>query len=149
MNMKGNIKIFLVALVIGMALAFFLAYKFPNITVFASSSEVTLFHVGAYNSLERAEAKKEEYPQSLIYENEGVYKVVIGVYQDSTVKSLMASYFQEQNIIFYEDTLKVDNTLLRELESYELLIKASGDTYYDTINASLLSLFDEYINPKN
>ena len=42
--------------------------------------------------------------------------------------------------------LKVNNNLINALKNYELLIKTSDISYYDSINNSLLQIFNEYIN---
>ena len=82
----------------------------------------------------------------MIYEDNGIYKIVIGVYQDRGVIALMSSYFSDLDINFYTDEMKVDSSFLREIENYEYLIKSSEATYYESINTTILNLFDEYIS---
>lgn len=147
--MKENVKIFLIALILGMAVAFFLSYKFQDEVAFAFNPEVTYFYIGTYNNMDDASTKAYQYPNSLIYENDGLYQVVIGVYQDKSIIALMSSYFQDKNISFYQEQMKVNSTFLKEIANYELLIKASDSSYYESINASLLNLFDEYIKANN
>lgn len=143
--MKENIKVFLIALGIGMVVAFFLSYKFQDNVAFAINSKITIFYVGTYNNYEDAQSKSNKYTHSFIYNNKGIYKVVIGVYKDNNVIDLMSSYFFDQNISFYQEKLKVDSTFLKEISQYESLIKSSDTSYYDVINASLLDLFQEYL----
>ena len=90
--MKENVKIFLIALILGMAVAFFLSYKFQDDVAFALNPKVTYFYVGTYNNLDVANEKKLQYTNSFIFENNGIYQVVIGVYQDKSVIDLMSSY---------------------------------------------------------
>ena len=144
--MKENMKVFLIALVLGMAVAFFLSFKFSDDVVLAINPQVTYFYVASYNDLEKAEEKQKEYANSLIYEDNGIYKIVIGVYQDRGVIALMSSYFSDLDINFYTDEMKVDSSFLREIENYEYLIKSSEATYYESINTTILNLFDEYIS---
>ena len=47
MHMKENIKIFVIALIIGMAIAFFLSFKFQDDVALAINPEVTYFYVGS------------------------------------------------------------------------------------------------------
>lgn len=147
--MKENIKIFLIALILGMAVAFFLSYKFKEPIAYALNPEVTILYVGSYNNIDTATSKQRNYPNSIIYEEEGIYKIVIGIFGDTTVLDLMKSYFHDQGLNFYEEKIKTNSTFLREINNYELLIKSSETSYYDTLNKSLLNLFNEYINEFN
>ena len=45
--------------------------------------------------------------------------------------------------------IKTNSPFLQEINNYELLIKSSETSYYDTLNKSLLNLFNEYINEFN
>ena len=146
MIMKENVKVFLIALVLGMAVAFFLSFKFQDDVVLAFNPQVTYFYVASYNDPAKSEEKQKEFPNSLIYEDNGIYKIVIGVYQDRGVIALMSSYFSDLGIDFYTDEMKVDSSFLREIENYEYLIKSSEATYYESINTTILNLFDEYIS---
>ena len=147
--MKENIKIFLIALILGMAVAFFLSYKFKEPIAYALNPEVTILYVGSYNNIDTATSKQRNYPNSIIYEEEGIYKIVIGIFSDTTVLDLMKSYFHDQGLNFYEEKIKTNSAFLREINNYELLIKSSETSYYDTLNKSLLNLFNEYINEFN
>ncbi len=146
MNMKENVKIFLIALILGMAVAFFLSFKFKDQVAFAINPEVTLFYVGSYNNEESAQKKAEKYPNSLVYPDGNIYKVIVGVYHDQDVIELMSSYFHDQGYSFYQEELKVDSSFLNEITNYEYLIKSSEVSYYETINRSLLNLFHEYLS---
>ena len=149
MNMKENVKVFLIALIIGMVVAFFLSYKFQDQAVFAINPKVTYFYVGTYNSLDVANTKAQNYTSSFVFENNGIYQVVIDVYQDKNVIDLMSSYFLDKGITFYQEELKVDNKFLSDISNYELLIKSSDSSYYESINSSLLNLFREYMSQNN
>jgi len=80
--MKQNVKVFLVALLIGIVSCYIFCYKFDNtIITNALESKITYFSVGSYNSLENAANKKSNYKNALIYNDNGIYKVIIGVYK--------------------------------------------------------------------
>lgn len=149
MNMKENIKIFLIALILGMAVAFALSYKFREPIAFALNPEATILYVASYNNIDTATSKQANYPDSVIYEEEGIYKIVIGIFSDKIVLDLMKSYFQDQGLTFYEEKIKTNSHFLQEINNYELLIKSSETSYYDTLNKSLLNLFNEYIKGFN
>ena len=147
--MKENIKIFLIALILGMAVAFALSYKFREPIAFALNPEATILYVASYNNIDTATSKQANYPNSVIYEEEGIYKIVIGIFSDKIVLDLMKSYFQDQGLTFYEEKIKTNSPFLQEINNYELLIKSSETSYYDTLNKSLLNLFNEYIKGFN
>ena len=144
--MKENVKIFLIALILGMAIAFFLSFKFKDQVAFAINPTVTYFYVGAYNKIEAATEKSQEYSHSVIYQDGDIYKVVIGVYYDENVIDLMRSYFEGKGISFSQGIIRADNAFLKEINNYELLIKSSDTNYYGNINESILNLFREYMN---
>ena len=144
--MKENVKIFLIALILGMSIAFFLAFKFQDQVAFAINPKVTLLYVGTYNNFDVANEKTLNYTSSFIYENNGIYKVVIGVYQDKEVIDLMSSYFRDKGITYYQEEIRVDSMFLKNINNYELLIKSSDSTYYESINTSILNLFHEYMS---
>lgn len=147
--MKENIKIFLIALILGMVVAFALSYKFREPIAFALNPEATILYVASYNNIDTATSKQANYPNSVIYEEEGIYKIVIGIFSDKIVLDLMKSYFQDQGLTFYEEKIKTNSHFLQEINNYELLIKSSETSYYDTLNKSLLNLFNEYIKGFN
>lgn len=147
--MKENIKIFLIALILGMVVAFALSYKFREPIAFALNPEATILYVASYNNIDTATSKQANYPNSVIYEEEGIYKIVIGIFSDKIVLDLMKSYFQDQGLTFYEEKIKTNSPFLQEINNYELLIKSSETSYYDTLNKSLLNLFNEYIKGFN
>ena len=144
--MKENVKLFLIALVLGMVIAFFLSFKFKDQVAFAINPSVTYFYVGSYNSLEAATNLSQHYSHSVVYQDGDIYKVVIGVYRDNNVIDLMSSYFANKGVSFERKSIGVDNSFLSEIKNYELLIKSSEASYYESINASILNLFREYLS---
>ena len=145
--MKQNKKVFLVALLIGFGVIYFYNSKFDTtIVTKALAPEATIIYVGAYNDLDKANLKKEEYPEAIIYNNENVYKVVIGLYSKKEVGDLIKGYFLDQNINFQETKIKVNNTLIKNIENYELLIKNSTTDYYTGLINSILNYFKAYLS---
>ncbi len=145
MDMKQNIKIFLIALVLGMGIAFLISFKFKEPIALAINRKATYFYVGSYNSLETANTKKANYKNSLIYQDGNIYKVVIGIYYDDEVVELMSSYYNDLGISFYQGKLEVNSDFLYNIKDLELLFKASNYDYYENVNESILNLFDEYL----
>lgn len=145
--MKQNVKIFLIALIIGMIASYIFCYKFDNTLITSAiESKVTYFYVGSYNNLETANNKKKNYNNAIIYNDNGIYKIIIGVYNKKDTIELMESYFIDKGITFRSATLKTDNAFLKQISNYELLIQSSDQSYYESLNNSLLKLFNEYLN---
>lgn len=145
--MKQNIKLFLIALIIGMISSYILCTKFDSpLEALAFESKITYFYVGSYNDLSEATTKKNKYQNALIYNDNGIYKVIIGLYSNKESIDLMSSYFIDKGLTFQKNELKVSSEFKKSCESYEVLIKTSTPNYYDNINNSLLNLFNEYIS---
>ena len=145
--MKQNVKIFLIALGIGMISAFVVCYKIePTIISNALETKVTYFYVGSYNDITSANNKKSNYTNALIYNSDGIYSVIIGVYNKKESIELMESYFIDKEINFRKKEVKASQELIKAMRDYELLIATSDKNYYENLNKSLLKLFSEYIN---
>lgn len=145
--MKQNVKIFLIALVIGMISAFLVCYKIePTIISNALETKVTYFYVGSYNDLSSANNKKANYNNAIIYNDNGIYSIIIGVYSKKESIELMESYLFDKGINFRKKEVKASGELIKAMRDYELLIASSDKSYYDNLNKSLLKLFSEYIN---
>ena len=99
--MKQNIKIFLIALIIGMVISYVFFYKFDDTLITnAIESKVTYFYIGSYNNIDEANKKKNNYKNSLIYNDNGIYKIIIGVYNKKECIELMESYFLDKGLTF-------------------------------------------------
>lgn len=145
--MKQNIKIFFIALIIGGIATYFVCYKFDTpIISNAISSKVTYFYVGSYNNIEEANNKKNKYRDAIIYEEDGIYRVIIGVYNKKECIELMESYFLDQGISFRKKEMKIGSEYIHLTSNYELLITTSNKSYYENLNNSILKLFHEYLN---
>jgi len=145
--MKNNIKIFLIALVLGMLVSYIYCTKFDNtILTKAIESKVTYFYIGSYNNELEAENKSSRLKNSLIYNDNGIYKVIIGVYKNKDSIELMTSYFNDLGITFYKSELKINNEFIKTLSTYEALIKTNTKDNYYNINSYILKSFNEYIN---
>ncbi len=145
--MKQNVKIFLIALGIGMISAFVVCYKIePTIISNALETKVTYFYVGSYNDITSANNKKSNYNNALIYSSDSIYSVIIGVYNKKESIELMESYFLDKGINFRKKEVKASQELIKAMRDYELLIATSDKNYYENLNKSLLKLFSEYIN---
>ena len=136
----------MVAVIIGIGVALVFNKLDKNIIATALSPSVTYFSVGTYNDLEMAKSKKNNYEEAIIYNDKGLYKVIIGVYSNPDTTLLMRSYFKDQNYTFSEDKMKMSNEFINSIENFELLIKSSDKSYYESLNKSILEVFSRMIN---
>ena len=134
-------KVFLVALIIGIGGAYYVNKFDSNLIASALSPSITYFSVGTYNNLELAKEKSTSYKTAVIYESKGLYKVIIGVYSDKDTVELMRSYFKDLGYNFSENKMRISGEVRESAKNYELLIKSSDKTYYESLNNSLLELF--------
>ncbi len=145
--MKHNLKIFFIALLIGICVALLYAYKFDNtIESWALGNKATIFYVGAYNNIDDATEKKNNYNTAIIYDDKGIYKVVIGIFTEDYSEELMQSFFNDAGISFNTCEVKVSSEFINISNSYEKLLKSSSKDMYESINNSILKLFNEYKN---
>lgn len=143
--MKQNIKIFLIALLIGIISCYIVCYKLDTPLIGnALDTKVTIFYVGTYNNQDDALKKEKTMKKAIIYEENNIYRVIIGVYQKEESIDLMSSYFIDQGISFQKKEIKVNNEFIKKSKDYELLLKTSEKEYFQNINNSLLTLFHEY-----
>ena len=126
-------------------MAFYINKIDKNVIAEALSPTVTYFSVGTYNDIEMAKSKKNNYNEAIIYEDKGLYKVIIGVYSKKETVLLMQSYFKDQNIVFSEEKMKINSDFINNIENLELLIKSSDKAYYETLNKSILEIFSRMI----
>jgi len=145
--MKKNIKVFLVALIIGMITSYLIYYKYEDLNITnALESKATYFYIGSYNNLDIATLKSPNYAYA-IYKENGIYKIVIGIYTQNESIDLMETYFHNQGISFNKNTMKVASKFYKDCSHLELLIKNGNYSSYPSINESILKLFNEYNNP--
>ena len=142
--MKEKIKIFIIALVIGIISSYIFYYKTDNsIIVNAIDSKATIFYVGAYSNLKDAESKSNTTINSVIYKDNDIYKIIIAEYTKKEIVELMTSYFDNLGIAFSTSNIKIDSNILKIIRNYELLIPTSDQSYYNEINKSIISLLDK------
>ena len=144
-DMKENVKIFLIALVIGMVVAFLISFKYKDDVAFAFQTSATMFCLGTYNDEQIALEKSKNYPHSIVYQNNGTYQVIIGIYVDDVVCKLISSYYRDLGLYFDTEKIDVSGKFLEEIKSLEVLIKTGDEHYYENVNTSILNLFSEYM----
>lgn len=140
-KMKGYIKVIIIAILIGGLIAFFF-YKDIKNEVNALTSQdntINLFQVGVYKIYDNALNCKNNYDNAIIYEDNGLYRVIIAGVNHVDAKVKLEAFFTNQNIKYYIKDIKVSSDIVNKINNYELvLIKTDSEDVIMNINKSIL-----------
>lgn len=139
--MKPYIKVLIAAVIIGVLIAIFFYKDIKNevIAITNNDSEISLFQVGVFKVYDNALNFSESFDNSLIYEDNGLYRVIIGASYHNEAKIKLEQYFTKQNITYYIKEIKVSDAFIKEITNYELvLIKCESDEVIKSLNKSIM-----------
>ena len=81
-----------------------------------------------------------------IYEDDGYYRVIIGIAYHEENKVKLESFFTSKGINYYEKEIKMNEEFTSSLTNYELvLIESTEDKVINNVNNSMLQLFLSYL----
>lgn len=139
--MKPYIKVLIAAVIIGVLIAVFFYKDIKNevIAITNNDSEISLFQVGVFKVYDNALNFSESFENSLIYEDNGLYRVIIGASYHVEAKIKLEQYFTNQNITYYIKDLKVNQDIIDKISNFELiLIKTESSEVINSLNKSIL-----------
>ena len=146
--MKKYTKILIGASILGVILAFFF-YRDINKEVKAFTSKediIYIFQAGVYKNLDNAKNFTKTIPPSIIVEDDGYFRVYIGVVYSTDAKEKLKTFFDNLHINYYIKEKKVSNSLTQELSNYEsALIKQTKNEVIENINKGMLNKLLEYL----
>lgn len=145
--MKAYVKIFISAIFIGGIFAYFFYKDIKNdvIAITTKKNEISLFQVGVFKNLDNAKNFQSNFENSIIYEDNELYRVIIGLSYHEENKIKLESLFIEKGITYYLKTIKVNEKLIEELENYEVvIIKSNKEEVMESINKNMLNLLKGY-----
>lgn len=147
--MKTYIKIIIGAILTGAILAFFF-YRDINSEVVALTTKeytVNLFQVGVFKDHDNALNYQKNFSPSIIYEdNNGYYRVIIGLAYHEENKVKLESFFTSIGINYYLKEIKMNEEFTDMLENYEtILIKTDKEDVINNLNSAMLKLFITYL----
>ena len=146
--MKTYLKIILGAVLVGSLFAY-LFYKNISSEVVAITNkeyEITLFQAGVFKSYDNAQNYQNNFDASIIYEDDGYYRVIIGIAYHEENKVKLESFFTSKGINYYEKEIKMNEEFTSSLTNYELvLIESTEDKVINNVNNSMLQLFLSYL----
>ena len=114
------------AIATGIILAFFTLFYLKKEE--APPTEITLqvLQIGVYESLENALKAKEQVKDAIVYEDENVYRVLVGAATTSEALTKIETALQEENIAYYKKELQVKEN--EELfTKYNELLEATSE----------------------
>lgn len=139
--MKPYIKVLIAAVIIGVLIAVFFYKDIKNevIAITNNDSEISLFQVGVFKVYDNALNFSESFENSLIYEDNGLYRVIIGASYHNEAKIKLEEYFTSQNITYYIKEIKMSDSFIEEITNFELiLIKTESSEVIKSLNKSIL-----------
>ncbi len=139
--MKTYLKVIIIAILFGGLIAF-LFYRDIKKEVNALTSKdntINLFQVGVYKIYDNAINCKNNYDNAIIYEDNGLYRVIIAATSSNEVKTLLETFFANQDIKYYIKEIKVNDDTIKKIKNYELvLLKTNNTDVINNINKSIL-----------
>ena len=148
-TMKPYIKVLIAAVIIGVFIAFFFYNDIKNevIAITNNNSEISLFQVGVFKVYDNAINFSESFENSFIYEDNGLYRVIIGASYHNEAKIKLEEYFTSQNITYYIKEIKVKENFIEEITNLELvLIKCESDEAKKALNKSIINALKPYLS---
>lgn len=140
--MKKNIILIILSIIFGVLFTFFVLNK--ENTYAKEEYLVYAFQTGAFEKKEYAIKYSENFPSSIIIQDEELYKIYVAIYKDIDLINEMVVYFEDKNINVYLKSIKVNKDFYNLLNDYELLVKKSKDkNMYNNINQSILNSYLE------
>ncbi len=139
--MKPYIKVLIAAIICGILIAFFFYkdIKKEVVAITNNESEISLFQVGVFKVYDNAINFGKNFENTLIYEDNGLYRVIIGASYHNEAKVKLEQYFTNQNITYYIKDIKVNETFIEEITNYELiLIKTESSEVINSLNKSII-----------
>lgn len=140
-TMKPYIKVLIAAIICGILIAFFFYkdIKKEVVAITNNESEISLFQVGVFKVYDNAINFGKNFENTLIYEDNGLYRVIIGASYHNEAKVKLEQYFTNQNITYYIKDIKVNETFIEEITNYELiLIKTESSEVINSLNKSII-----------
>lgn len=139
--MKPYIKVLIAAIICGILIAFFFYKDIKNevVAITNNDSKISLFQVGVFKVYDNALNFSESFENSLIYEDNGLYRVIIGASYHNEAKIKLEEYFTSQNITYYIKEIKMSDSFIEEITNFELiLIKTESSEVINSLNKSIL-----------
>lgn len=137
--MKKTLITALFAFLLGITLSFLTVYNLKDkLKLSQHNFSVTAFQVGVYKSRENAEKIQEQYPNSLVVQENDYYRVYIGVSAGDDWTKSLEKYFLDQNVRVYPKEIQVTDSFYEQLNQYKTLFDNSDASVYERLNGEIM-----------
>ena len=124
--MRQKLLFTFLAIATGIILAFCTLFYLKQEEAPPTEITVQVLQIGVYESLENALKAKEQVKDAIVYEDENVYRVLVGAATTSEALTKIETALQEENIAYYKKELQVKEN--EELfTKYNELLEATSE----------------------
>lgn len=111
--------------------------------VINNANVISFFQVGVFKNVDNASKYMQNFSSSIIIKDNDYYRVIIAILQNEEAITKLKEYFSSQNINYYLKKESIsDLDFLSKLKEYEQAILTSDFKTYNTINKSILKLYE-------
>ena len=126
--MKKNVFLALVAVTLGSLLAFHLFKKIDYASATSKlNNKIVLYQVGAFSIYANAIEKSTTFPNSIIKEEDGMFKVFVAIAHSNKMIEKYNGYLESNNINYYQKKIYVNDNCLKNIDKYEKLLENVKD----------------------
>ncbi len=140
--MKSYLKFIMLAIIIGITLAFFF-YKDIEKEVRAFNSnidQVKVFQVGVFKNKDKALEEIKKYEQAYLYQDQDYYRIYVGVTINEEEK--LKEYFTSLEYDYYLKTIRINKNIYEKIKRYdEVLNKSTKKTTIKFLLKEMNELF--------
>lgn len=139
--MKPYIKVLIAAIMCGALIAFFFYKDIKNeVTAITNQeSNISLFQVGVFKVYDNALNFQKNFDNSFIYEDNGLYRVIIGASYHMEARVKLEEFFNKENITYYIKEIKVNEDIINKISNFELiLVKTENSKVINSLNKSII-----------
>lgn len=143
MDMKKFMIVFVMAVILGGGLAYFIFSKVVDEDVI-TKGVAKAFQVGAFTSYDNA-LRVAERNNGIVVSDDDIYRVYVAILQDDDAIVKLSNYYDDIGLNYYIKEIRVSEDFLSSISgNEELLVNSSSDTY-SVINLDVLSKYEEML----
>ena len=107
-----------------------------------ASYNVTFFQIGVFKRIENTKELLNKHPNSIVLNEEGLYRVYIALAKDEEIILAYENYFRRKDINYYKKVKTISSNCLEKISEYENIIKRSfNEDIYEEINGIMLNYY--------
>lgn len=139
--MKKILK-FISVFMIGILLGYYICYTNSINNIFTSYYKA--FQVGVYTNLDAATTYSSKYKDSIIIEDNELYRVYVAILKDQNNIENMSKYLNSKGIDYYLKDISINNKeIKKEIQGYESLMNSESEVVFLEINKMIMESYKE------